>query len=166
YSFYVDKEDFSDAKTVMEGMTLEYPEEEKFYEKTATLYGKLNDYQNAAFYFRKAFALSPSPEKAKYLFVLYFKLDRPADAMAYLDYSINNSGRGFTLQHIKVLAGEIMDLKKKYSENPADVTIPGQIARKYFEMGNKDAATKYLEIVLHADSKNKEALSLLAKIKS
>jgi hypothetical protein len=32
-------------------------------------------------------------------------------------------------------------------------------------MGNQDAATKYLEIVLKTDAKNKEALSLLVKIK-
>ncbi|HMH23733.1 MAG TPA: hypothetical protein VK563_18230 [Puia sp.] len=165
YSFYVDKGDFKNAKTVTEGMTLEYPEDASFYEKTAMLYGKLNDYKNAAFYYKKAFSLAPSPEKARYLFVLYFRLDRPADGMPYLEYSINNSGRGFTLQHIRALVGEIMDLQKKYSKDSADINIPNQIARKYLEMGNKDAAVKYIERVLKSDEKNEEALSLLAKMK-
>ena len=165
YSYYLDKEDLMNAKTVMEAMTLEYPVEVTFYEKTATLYGKLNDYKNAAFYFRKAFSLAPSPDKARYLFVIYFKLDRPADAMPYLEYTINNSGRGFTLQHIRTLAREIIELEKKHFQDPTDPTVSNQIAGKYLEMGDKEAAVKYLEIVLKTDAKNKDALLLLDKIK-
>ncbi|HZK65331.1 MAG TPA: hypothetical protein VFC34_14405, partial [Puia sp.] len=165
YYFYVNKEDFKKAKTVMEGMTLEYPEEATFYEKTATLYGKLNDFTNAAFYFKKSFALSPSFQGARTLFVIYLKLDKPVEAIPYLDYAIHNNEANMNLVPVKRFSEEVIRLEKMVNRDSSDLVILNQIAEKYFAMGNKEGASKYIEKVLKTDPGNKEALMLLEHIK-
>ena len=99
------------------------------------------------------------------LFVLYFKLDRPADALPYLDYAINNNANGMKLAPIKYFAQEIIQLQKNYSNDSSNISILSQIAERYFKMGNQDGASKYINIVLKKDSKNKDALGLLSEIK-
>ena len=164
YSYYVSTNNLIKAKKVMEAMTLEYPMEASLYEMTANICGKLNDLENAAFYFRKAFALSPSPEMSKTIFVIYLDLDEPVRAIPYLDYAINNlSDR--RLITVKEYSEEIIRLERAVAKDSA-VSILNEIADKYFRMGNKLGVTKYLGKVLRADPTNRDALLLLARVKN
>jgi tetratricopeptide (TPR) repeat protein len=164
YSYYVGTDSLLKARTVMEAMVLEYPMEASYCERAANIYGKLNDPENAAFYFKKAFALSPSPENARTLFVIYLDLDRPADAIPYLDYSIHNGGDN-RLIAIKRYAEEIIQLERERDKGFSGVSILNEIAGRYFRMGNKEGASKYLGEALRMEPGNKEALSLMARIK-
>jgi len=164
YSYYVSTNNLIEAKKVMEAMVLEYPMEASLYETTANVCGKLNDLNNAAFYFRKAFALSPSPEMSKTIFVIYLDLDEPAEAIPYLDYAINNlSDR--RLIAVKEYSEEVIQLERAVAKDSA-VSILNEIADKYFRMGNKLGAAKYLGKVLSADPKNRDALLLLGRVKN
>jgi tetratricopeptide (TPR) repeat protein len=163
YNYYVGTNCLIKAKTVMEAMVLEYPTEASYYERTANICGKLGDLENAAFYFKDAFALSPSLEKARTLFVIYLDLDRPADAIPYLDYSIDN-GNDRRLVGIKRYAEEIIRLERSAASDPSAVSILNEIAGKYLVMGDKAGASKYIGKSLKTEPKNKEALSLFARI--
>ncbi len=165
YNYDLGKNDLASAATVLQTLVLEHPGEAVFYDRTAMLFGKMNDLTNAAFYFRKAFALSPSVEKARYLFVIYFKLDKPAEAIPYLDYSILNSPMAAALVPFKSLALEIIGLQKQYSRDSSGLDIPNKIANLYFRMGNKEIAELYARKVLQADTHNKEASLMLSKIR-
>ncbi len=165
YDYYISHHEISKAKTVVETLVLEYPHEEGYYEKAANLCGALKDDEEAVFYFRKAFDLSPSFEKARFLFVLYLEMDRPEEAVPYLDYAMRN-GRDSRLPAIKRLIGEIIGLRKSSLKDSSNLTVLNEIAGKYAQMGNPRAATKYLDKVLHSDDKNKPALALLAKIQN
>jgi tetratricopeptide (TPR) repeat protein len=165
YSYYVSTNKLNKAKTVMEAMVLEYPMEAPLYERTANICGQLDDLENAAFYFRKAFALSPSPEMSRTIFVIYLDLDEPGKALPYLDYAINNlSDRRLTA--VKEYAEEIMQLERAAAKDSPAVSILNEIADKYFRMGNKLGAAKYLNKVLRADPKNRDALLLLSRVKN
>jgi tetratricopeptide (TPR) repeat protein len=164
YSYYVGTDSLSKARTVMEALVLEYPMEASYWERTANIYGKLNDLENAAFYFKKAFALSPSPGNARNLFVIYLDLDRPADAIPYIDYSIHN-GADNRLVAIKRYAEEIIQLERAAAKDPSGTALPNEIAGEYFRMGNKAGAAKYLGQVLKTEPGNKEALLLLARVR-
>jgi tetratricopeptide (TPR) repeat protein len=161
YNFYMAHNELGKAGVVLQTLALEHPVEKSYYEKAANLYGELGDNETAVFYFRKTFDLGPSISLARYLFVLYFKLDRPADAIPYLDYVINNGG-GPAIIAIKKLAGEIIALQKT---GVMDIAVWNQIASKYYQMGNRETAIEYLDKVLQTDSKNKEAQTLLAQLK-
>ncbi|HWK06366.1 MAG TPA: hypothetical protein VNS58_22160 [Puia sp.] len=160
YDYYISRQDWSDARKVIEGLVLEHPTEEPFYEKTANLCGKLKEQENAVFYFKKSFSLSPSFEKARKIFVLFLQLDRPGDAMPYLDYAIQNNSSGMNLIPVRKFAAEILQLQQISGKDTANLPVLNQIADKYFKMGNREGALKYLEKVLKADPGNKEALAL------
>ena len=165
YSYYINRQDWTNARKVVEGLVLEHPTEEPFYEKTANLCGKLNDVENAVFYFKKSFSLSPSFEKARKIFVLFLQLDRPGDAMPYLDYAIQNNNSGMNLAPVRQLAAEILQLQRISGGDTANWQVLNQIAGKYFKMGNREGASKYVEMVLKTDPGNKEALALQSRVK-
>lgn len=164
YDYYIRAGDLVKAGRVMETLTLEHPVDPAYYEKAAMVCGKLGDDENAIFYFRKAFSLDPSFERARYLFVLYLKSDRPAEAMPYLDYAINNNTAGLNLLPVKAAASEISQMKKALAVDSANLTLLNRIAYAYSKVGDKEAAQKYVAKVLRVDPKNADALSL--KIKS
>jgi tetratricopeptide (TPR) repeat protein len=165
YNYYIGRRDLLDARKVVETLVLEHPTEEPYYDKAADLCGALKDDDNALFYFKKSFSLSPSFEKARKIFVLYFKLDKPANAIPYLDYAIHNNASGFNLAPVRQIAAEILQLQKAFGKDTADLLVLNQIADKYFKMGNREGAAKYIEKVLKADRGNKIALALLSRFK-
>ncbi len=165
YNYYLDRNDLLKAKTVMETLVLEHPTEASLYDQTATIYGKLGNYEDAAFYFRKAFALSPSFTDAKTLFVIYLKLDQPAHAMPYLNYAIQNNASNLNFLPVKKYAGEVIGLKREFEKDSTNLPVLNLIAATYMNMGNKDGAAKYLNKILKADPKNKTALVMMEQIK-
>ena len=162
YSYYISQNNLTAAKKVVEGVVLEYPTREEVYEKPAMLNARLNDFEDAAFYFRKSFDIVPSFDKARYIFVLYLDLDKPVLAMPYIDYAIAHNQSSFNLDEVKTQTGQIIQLQKGLN-NTSDVNKLNQIAACYIRMNNKIAASKYLQKVLQTDKNNAEALSMLPK---
>jgi tetratricopeptide (TPR) repeat protein len=143
YDYYIREKDLPEAGLVMEALVLEHPTEAAYYDDAANIFGKLNENDKAIFYFKKAFALSPSFDKASHLFVLDLRLDRPADALPYLDYAIQNNSSGANLSPVKQYAEQIIQWQKLAEKDTADASVIGRIAEAYSKMGNKEAADKY-----------------------
>ncbi|HTI12417.1 MAG TPA: tetratricopeptide repeat protein [Puia sp.] len=165
YSYYIAGQDWVNARKVVEGLILEHPTEEAYYEKAANLSGVLKDDENTAFYFRKSFSIAPAFEKARKIFVLYLRLDRPASAIPYLDYAIRNNVAGMNLAPVRQFAGEIVQLQNVSGKDTANLPVLNQIADKYFRMGLREEASKYIEKILKTDPGNKAALSLQDRVK-
>ena len=165
YDYYMQNRALGKARNVVETLLLEYPTDARYYEKAAMLSGELNDQDRAVFYFKKAFALAPSFDKARYLFVLYLKLDRPKEAMPYLDYAIQNNTSQFNLSPVKAYAEQVVELEQAYAKDSTNVPVLNQIATAYYRMDNRDGASKYLQKVLKVDAHNQDALTLKARIK-
>jgi tetratricopeptide (TPR) repeat protein len=144
YDYYIGNNNLLQAKTVMEAKVLEQPAEPGYYERTGNICGKLNDFKDAAFYFKKAFDLSPSFEQARVLFVLYLNLDRPLDAMPYIDYAAGSRTDG-RLNVVKRNTEEIIRLERELVKDTLNVGALNRIAGEYAGMGNKAGALKYLE---------------------
>jgi tetratricopeptide (TPR) repeat protein len=120
--------------------------------------------ENAVFYFRKGFALSSSPLMARTIFVIYLDLDKPVEAIPYLDYAINNlSDR--RLIAVKDYAEEIIQMGRAVAEDSSRVSVFIEIADRYFRMGNQLGAAKYLGKILRADPTNRDALLMLERVK-
>lgn len=165
YNYYVSREDWPKACRVTEGLLLEDPLAAPLYERTANLYGKMNDLEQAAFYFRKAFELSPAFETARTLFVLYLKMDRPVAAMPYLDYAMQHNAQGMNLAPVRQLTTEIIQLQRNAAKTNISPAILNPVVDRYIKMGNSDGAATYLEKVLRSDPENKNALLLLTRLK-
>jgi tetratricopeptide (TPR) repeat protein len=165
YNYYYNRNDFVKAKTVTETLILEHPTDLYFYDKTANLYGKLGDYNGAAFYFRRAFSISPKFEYARKLFVIYLKIDRPTDAMPFLEYAINNNTSNLNFLPVRKYAGQIINLQKEIAKDSSNLSVLNLIATTYMTMGNREGAAIYVQKILKMDPKNKTALGLSEQIK-
>jgi tetratricopeptide (TPR) repeat protein len=160
YNYYSGRKQWTAAAKVVEALVLEHPTETAFYDRAANIYGEMNDDGAAVFWFRRSFTLVPDFEKARKIFVLYLKLDRPADAMPYLDYAMRNNISGLNLAPVKQLAEDILRLELMSSKEGRNPALLNSIAAKYLSMGNKEGAARYIDSVLKIDPDNKEALSL------
>ena len=161
---YMATGDLVRARAIMEAMTLEHPQDVFYFERAANICGKLNDLQQAAFYFRQAFELDPSFERARTLFVLYLGFDRPNEAMPYIDYAVRSTSdhrvamvRRYTEQVIRLERSVSTDPQHK---NAADSTI----ASLYITMGNKAGACVRLQKILKSDPRNPNTLAWLSRL--
>ncbi len=165
YDYYVSRNEWIKAKTLMESLVLEHPTEAYFYDKAANISGKLGNYEDAAFYFRRGFYISPTFEYARMLFVIYLKLDKPIDAMPYLNYAIQNNTSNLNFLPVRKYAGQIIDLQKEIAIDSLNLPVLNLIASTYMMMGNREGASKYVEKILKADPKNKNALILFEQLR-
>jgi tetratricopeptide (TPR) repeat protein len=166
YESYLNNHELLKARNVLENLSLEYPADPGLYERIAMLSGELGDDENAVFYFKKSFNLAPTFNKARYLFVNYLKMDKPAEAITYINYAISNNPSGFNLAPVKNNTEQIIQLEKQYLRDTTNAAVLLQIANSWGGMGNKDGAVKYAQKALKADPENKAALLLLAQNKS
>jgi tetratricopeptide (TPR) repeat protein len=166
YTYYTNKNDYKQARTVLETLVLEYPADAGLAEKVAMISGALKEDTTAAFYFKKAFDLSPSFARARYTFVLFLKLDQPEKAMPYLDYAIANNTAGLNLEPVKSYAGDVIQLKKLYAADLTNIDVVNKIAATYLKMDNKDAAQKYVDKALKLNSQNPNTQALISAIRS
>jgi lysophospholipase L1-like esterase len=166
YESYLNSHELLKARNVLENLSLEYPADPGLYERIAMLSGELKDDENTVFYFKKSFNLAPTFNKARYLFVNYLKMDKPAEAIIYIDYAISNNPSGFNLAPVKNNTEQIIQLQKQYLRDTTNAPVLLQIANSWEGMGNKDGAVKYAQKVLKADPENKAALLLLSQNKS
>lgn len=144
YNLYISENNLEAAKKVMEAKVLERPTEPAYYERAANVYGRLNDYEHAAFYFRRAFDLAPSFEQARVLFVLYIDLDKPAYAMPYINFAAANSSDP-RLNNIKKRLNEVINLEQQLARDTLDIPLLKRITDCYRDMGNEAMAVRYRE---------------------
>ncbi len=166
FIYYIKTNQQFEARKTMEGLALEYPQNELICEKAAMLSSNLKDNEKALFYFKRTFDLSPTFDKAKYIFAIYLKLDSPVEAIPYLDYAIQSNNSGLNLPLIKTYTEEIIQLKSVYIKDSTDLSVLNKIASTYLKMGNKDGASKYVKKTLQVNDKNIEALTMLAQLKN
>jgi tetratricopeptide (TPR) repeat protein len=164
YAYYMGNKQPEKAEKVAESMVYENPCDPALYEKVAMVNGQMAREDKAVFYFRKSFELAPSFDKARYLFVIYLKIDRPNESLPFLNYAIANNSRGMNLSPIKPLVEQIIQLQKRLKTNTADVEILNEIAEAYLKMENRDGAMKYVNMVLMADARNGKALEIKKKL--
>ncbi len=164
YELYMATGDLVRARTIMEAMTLEHPQDAFYFDRAANICGKLNDLQQAAFYFRQAFELDPSFERARTLFVLYLGFDRPSEAIPYIDYAVNTTP-DHRVTMVKRYTEQVIRLERAASSDPLQTTAADStIASLYMTMGNQAGAVVRLEKILKKDPRNPNALAWLSRL--
>jgi len=158
YNYYAGVKDWMHAVKVVEALVLEHPTEADLYDRAANIYGQMGDNENAAFYFRRSYTIAPTFEKARTIFVLYLKLDRPAEALPFLDYAMRNNAGGVNLAPVKQYTQEIIQLQQTARKEGATPVLLHKIAAAYGAMGNREGAALYTDSVLKMDPGNKRAL--------
>ena len=172
YGQYMAIGDLLRARTLMEAMTLEHPQDVFYFEQAANISGKLNDLPQAAFYFQQAFQLDASFERARTLFVLYLGFDRPDEAMRYIDYALRSTPDQRVVM-VKRYTEQVIRLERSVSADPRlsadpwlEASVDSSIASLYMKMGNQAGACVRLEKVLKRDPRNANALAWLSRLKA
>jgi tetratricopeptide (TPR) repeat protein len=166
YDYYINNQKLIEARKIMEALVLEYPENVSYYEKAAMLSSKSKDYGWAIFYLKRAFNLAPSFDNAISLSLNYLKLDRPVEAISYIEFSIKNNTSNLDLHILKTCTDEVIQLESANQNDSTNVFVLNKIAKAYLKMDNKEGALIYINKALMLDRENVEALSMFAQIKS
>jgi tetratricopeptide (TPR) repeat protein len=166
YDYDIKNQKLAEARNLMEVLVLEYPENVSYYEKASMLSSKSNDYERAIFYSKRAFNLSHSFDNAMSLSLNYLKLDRPVEAVPYIEFSIKNNTSGLNLLVLKSAVEEVIQLKSTNPNDSTNVSVLNKIARAYIKMDNRIGALIYIRKTLTHDNRNIEALSMLSQIKN
>ncbi|SEI37921.1 Tetratricopeptide repeat-containing protein [Dyadobacter sp. SG02] len=161
YNHYVEGQNYREAREIVEALILEQPADAALYSKSAMLSGQLGDERSALFSFQKAFSIAPSFESARYLFVLFLKMDEPEKAIPYLDYAISNNTSGMNLTPVRALVQEVVSLRSRLPVDSSNISVLGRIASAYYRMDNRDGALRYARKVLALNAQDKDALQLV-----
>jgi tetratricopeptide (TPR) repeat protein len=164
YINYAGSHQYKEARNILENLILEYPDDIDLYQKIAMLSGLLKDDKGTLYNFKKSFSLSPSFDKARYIFVLYLKHDQPGFALPYINYAIAHNSSGTNIKGIKVYTEKVIQLKKQYLSDTTDVKIINEIANSYLLMNNRDGAQIYVEKASKLDGKNPDTKQLISKM--
>ena len=165
YEQYLKESNYVGALKITEGLILEFPYDVRLYSRALKLASELKYYDLANYYGRKGFLLDSNFEFARALFINYLKIDKPDLAMPFIDFCIKNNNGSVDLGPLKVMVDEILTLKGKIEETATQIEYLKRIAQNYFMMGNYEAATKYIKVVLQAKPDDKETLSLVTEIR-
>ena len=165
YNHYIEGHNYREAREIVDALILEQPSDAALYSKSAMLSGQLGDERRALYSFQKAFSMAPSFETARYLFVLFLKMDEPEKAIPYLDYAIGNNTSGLNLTPVRTLAQEVVALRSSFSTDSTNVSVLNRIASAYYKMDNRDGALLYARKVLALNERDKAALQLVASLR-
>jgi lysophospholipase L1-like esterase len=143
YKHYEETADKANALKIMEGLCLEFPYNEEYLLETGKLCLQQEKDTEAWFYFNKMYILRPSSEAASNLAIALLKMDRPKDALPYIDRVIQDSKSYVNFNPLKEVVEEIITLQQQLTDTPTDTTLFEAIASRYIKIGNTKAASKY-----------------------
>jgi tetratricopeptide (TPR) repeat protein len=164
YGYYVDRGALARAEKVVEAMVLEHPTEQNYWERVAVINAKIGNKDKAITYFEKAFDLAPTFERARYLLVLHLQMDRPFDALPYINYGIKNARPAFNLQTLKEGVEDVIRTQELLRTDSTNLAMISHIARAYLGMDNLEGADKYVRKALAIDADNREARAISEEI--
>jgi len=138
YEYNQNKDNKPEALKIMKALMLEYPNSKLFYNYCANLSAMLNNFDEAAFYYRKLYQLDPGDRIAQAIYQLYLRADEPNLAAGY----VKNIPEGQ-----QALAGSI--LAQIIKDKGVAITDTGyrkaaaRIAANYKTLGAPETALKY-----------------------
>ncbi len=158
---HVRSKNVTEAARVAEALVLEHPYQAAAYRRAGQLSVQAEKPAKGIRYLKKGFILDPSLDGAKELFVALLTLDRPEEALPYLDYAVN-ADRKFS--ELRSFTQNIVRMKRAYAEDTTRTELLPQIAATYLRFANTTAARKYTEQALDALPDDPATLALQERL--
>ncbi len=163
---YIRQNDRAGVLKVMEALALEQTLDPLLYDQTGKICLTMGEHEKAVTYFAHAFRIENNFDRAQKLFITLLKLDRPQEALVYLEYAAANNQSGFSLNELHSFVQQLLELKSKFEKDSANVALSNQLAAGYLKFANATAADKYVKLTLNREPKNQIALQLKEQIKA
>jgi tetratricopeptide (TPR) repeat protein len=162
---YVTNHDTAGVLKVTEALVLENPLDLTLYDRAGKLSLALNENEKAITYLTIAFRKESSFERARQLFVALLKMDRPEEALKYIEYAAANNPSGFSLNELHIFVKQLLITKEQFAKDSTNVHLSNQLATGYLKFANTAAAAKYLQKSLKLDPRNTEALTIREQLR-
>lgn len=162
---YAASKDTAGMLRVAEALALDDPLNPMHFEQAGKLSAVLDLNGRAVSYLAKAFRMESSFERARMLFVLLLKLDKPAEALPYVAYAAAHNSAGFSLNELHSFVQQLVEMKRRFGTDSNNVILSNQLAEGYLKFANVAAAEKYIMKTLRMDPDNAVALGLLKETK-
>ncbi len=156
YVHYYKIQNFESALKISEAISLEYPNEPKFYVKAGDLAAQIDNYKKAISLYKKAFKLESSVATARKVTVNLIKDDQFKEAIFYLEFIEKNDARDIMSKKLK---SDLISLSK---DSVANRKL--KLAELYYQVGQDSRAKKLLDEFLQTNPGNTEAENLLKKL--
>lgn len=163
---YASRKDTANALRAAEALVLDNPLDPLAFDQVGKLSAALNRNQEAIMYFSKAFRLENSFERAKALFVLLLRMDRPDAALPYVAYAAANNTSGFSLNELHSFVEQLVEAKRRFAADSTNAALSNQLAAGYLKFANAAAAEKYIRKSLQIEPGNAQALAMMQQIRS
>ena len=137
FNYYKTSNDKEGALRIMKALSLEYPTEKQFYGNAANIDAILNNYDEAAFYYKKLYQLDPNDQLAVNIFQLYLRADEPNKALG----CVKNLPQAQQDQALSILT-QIINDKAILAKNPHDAQATARLITDYKLLGLADIAAK------------------------
>ncbi|CAG5003180.1 hypothetical protein DYBT9275_03086 [Dyadobacter sp. CECT 9275] len=157
---YAGKGDTAGVLRVTEALILNNPLDTGLCDKAAKLCLLLHEDEKAIPYLMKAFREASNFERARMLFVTLLKLDRPKEALAYIEYAAANNPSRFSLNELHSVTAQLVQVRNSFEKDSSSVELSNQLAAGYLKFANTSAAGKYITRSLQIDPRNATALKL------
>lgn len=139
---YLKTKDLRGARRAAEALALDSPQTTTYLVQAGKLSLALDDTDTGLFYLKKAFHQENSLETAQPLFITLLKLDRPEEALPYLNYAAAGNA---TLAELQSYVTPLISLKKQLATDSLNPRLRNSIAQLYLRFANTTAAAKYLK---------------------
>ncbi|UBM58666.1 hypothetical protein LAG90_17845 [Marinilongibacter aquaticus] len=151
---------------ICEALMLEFPHEIKWYDEALKFSMAENDSEKTINYLQRAFKKEPNYARAQKAFVALLKLDRPKQALPFLQYALKNGHKPSNLQELETIVQHLALLKDELQQGNTSIELHNQIASAYLQFGNYSVAEKYISYSLALKPHNEEALKLKSQIET
>ena len=140
---YIKNNNKKAALKVTEAMILEDPSTLIYYIYAGRLCFETGDYNNARYYFKRAYLLDHSDASLQNLYLLALKTDQPKEALLYLNQLKKNQEVAAESNREALLLQEIVRLKQKSSKIGLNDSLRKRIALCYQQLNAEEAVAKY-----------------------
>lgn len=110
---YANAKDTAQMLRVTEALALDDPSNAVYFDNAGKLSVALGLNQQAVNYFSKAFRMENSFERARVLFVILLKMDKPAEALPYVAYAAANNTSKFDLNELHSFVQQQAEAKRR-----------------------------------------------------
>ena len=164
YRFYLGKGNVFEAVKILKEINYEHPYEWKILSGIGKVYLDTHNYDEALYYYKKAFNYNNSLDLARKVVLVLVQLDNLEATFAYLDYILKNDTSDRLSIQIKKCAEEIIYLKKKLVEEPRNINVTNSLSNSYLYLPNLEVARNYIEKSLDINANDITALRLKQKL--
>lgn len=161
YRYHRITQNDKEAVRVTKALALEHPYDAGLAFNVGQECFRINDLNEAVFYYKKAFAIAPAVDIARSVSGALMKLDQLEEAKRFIQYVKQNDASDKACDRMLNRIDQILHIRLILENDPKNVKAIQVLAQFYLNLGNMEMAKRYIDSALSLDPKNAQSLELM-----